>query len=73
MNTSQAGLSILSLGNGPLSAPPAPHLRDPRPPSIMSILDPALKRASLQKALSAGQHWRSWAMPPEAAGGRPGS
>ncbi len=55
MNTSPAGLSISSLANGPLSAPPSPHLRDSHPPSIMSVLDPAPKRASPQRTLSTGR------------------
>ena len=85
MNTSLSGhtkaanvLSLLhqvpisSLNNAHLSAPPGPHLWDPRLPSIISVLDPALKRASLRRALSAGQHWRPWATPPGAVGRIPG-
>ncbi len=67
MNTSLAGLSIFSLGNGPLSAPPGPHLRDPRPPSTTLVL--------IQTPRSAGQRsslpgWWDEAMAPRAAGWR---
>ncbi len=44
--------------NSSLTAPLGPHLRDSRPTVIVSILDPAPRRASLQRALPAGQHWR---------------
>lgn len=52
MNISLAGFSISSFDNRSLSTLPGFYLQDLYFPLIMSILDPALKKASPQRALS---------------------
>ncbi len=62
-----------SLGSKLLYAPPVPHLQDPCPIAIVSILGSALRRASPRRALSADQHWKPEAVATRAACGGSGS
>ncbi len=59
-----------SLGSKAFPATPGPHLRDSHPATIVPILDPASRQASLRRALL-GQHWRPEAAATRSAGERP--